>query len=407
MKHLFVWARLADGALRRVGELAMSEASPDGRFQAEFEYSNEWANDRNSFALDPESLPLNIGTRRFLSEQFQPPLAVFDDALPDDWGRRLLATALKLDGLKPTAMEMLLRMRGGGTGALLFSESAQPPESDSTVASTALTSLLDAAARFEKGDLPDNAQFRRLLDGSSRVGGARPKALVHDAQGEWLAKFPSASRDEGHDVVGLEATCLRLAARARLEVPESRLQTIGRKRVLLLRRFDVTAANGRLHMISLRTLCKERPGIFIQSYSELAAAIRKHSFKPLEDITTLFRHMVFNCAIGNVDDHSKNFWMLSSSAGFSLSPAFDLVPDITGRGEHTLMFEMSFGCPTHAALLAMGRRWGVKGAAEIIEQVVAAVETFSSLARDLKVAGGTKLANIDNDIKRRLKLIEG
>src|ERR1700681_3121215 len=77
--------------------------------------------------------------------------------------------------------------------------------------STALSKLQAAAAQFEAGTLPPGDDFRRLLEGSSRAGGARPRALVHDESGEWLAKFPSRARDDAYDVVGLEATCLTLA----------------------------------------------------------------------------------------------------------------------------------------------------------------------------------------------------
>jgi serine/threonine protein kinase HipA of HipAB toxin-antitoxin module len=55
--------------------------------------------------------------------------------------------------------------------------------------------------------------------------------------------------------------------------------------------------------------------------------------------------MAFNAAIGNVDDHLKNFWMLARSGGFRVAPAFDLVPDVSGRGEHTLSFQQGFACP--------------------------------------------------------------
>src|SRR5262249_38417522 len=153
-------------------------------------------------------------------------LAVFDDALPDDWGRRLLTQALKLEGRKPAPSEMLLKLRGQGTGALVFTETPTVEAVTATLETAQLTALLVAAAKFEKGTLPPGDAFRRLLEGSSRAGGARPKALVHDDRGEWLAKFPSASRDGAHDVVGLEATCLELARRAGLTVPASRLQAV-------------------------------------------------------------------------------------------------------------------------------------------------------------------------------------
>jgi serine/threonine-protein kinase HipA len=270
MIHLFVWVRCPDGAIQRVGELAMT--SPDrnsGRFESEFEYARTWAGRAGAFALDPVSLPLEL-TRRFRADMLYPPLAVFDDALPDDWGRRLLAAAIAADGGKPTVSEMLLRMRGGGTGALLFTATDEAPDADDSIVSTALAKLLTAAARFESGTLPQGDEFRRLLEGSSRAGGARPKALVHDESGEWIAKFPSRSRDDGYDVIGLEATCMTLARRAGLDVADSRLQTIGARRVLMVKRFDVAPEGGRFHMVSMRTLCKERPGIYVRGYSDLA-----------------------------------------------------------------------------------------------------------------------------------------
>src|ERR1700746_1682112 len=124
---------------------------------------------------------------------------------------------------------------------------------------------------LEAGTLAVDDEFRKLIEGSSRVGGARPRALAHNATGKWLIKFPSRVRDANHDVVGLEATCLSLGRHAGLEVPEARLLKLGTPRVLMVRRFDVTPRDGRLHMISMLTLCRERPGIYIHSYSELAS----------------------------------------------------------------------------------------------------------------------------------------
>jgi serine/threonine protein kinase HipA of HipAB toxin-antitoxin module len=69
----------------------------------------------------------------------------------------------------------------------------------------------------------------------------------------------------------------------------------------MVRRFDITPESGRLHMVSLRTLCLERSGIYVHDYSNLAQVVRKHSASPAADVAMLFRHMVFNAAVGNVD----------------------------------------------------------------------------------------------------------
>ena len=405
IKHIFVWVRRPEGAIRLVGELATT--APDrssGRFESEFEYSRAWVSESGAFALDPVSLPLDTA-RRFRAEMLYPPLAVLEDALPDDWGRRLLAAAITAEGGKPTLAEMLLRMRGGGTGALLFTATDTAPHPDQSVPSTALPKLLAAAAQFEAGTLPPGDEFRRLLEGSSRAGGARPKALVHDESGEWLAKFPSRARDDAYDVVGLEATCLTVARRAGLEVPESRLQAIGARRVLMVKRFDISAEGGRYHMVSLRTLCKERPGIYVHSYSDLAQVLRKHSASPADDLAALYRHMVFNAAIGNVDDHLKNFWMLVRHGGFRLAPAFDLVPDISGRGEHTLSFQQGFACPARAEMIALAAEWGVARAAGIVEDVVKATLGFATTARRLKVRNPSSLQEVCADVRRRTGLL--
>jgi serine/threonine-protein kinase HipA len=405
IKHIFVWVRRPERTIRLVGELATT--APDrnsGRFESEFEYTRAWASEAGAFALDPVSLPLDAA-RRFRAEMLYPPLAVFDDALPDDWGRRLLALGITADGGTPTSPEMLLRMRGGGTGALQFTATDTTPHPDQSVPSTALSKLLAAAAQFEAGTLPPGDEFRRLLEGSSRAGGARPKALVHDESGEWLAKFPSRARDDAYDVVGLEATCLALAQRAGLAVPESRLQTIGARRVLMVKRFDVSAEDGRYHMVSLRTLCKERPGIYVHGYSDFAQVLRKHSASPADDLAALYRHMVFNAAIGNVDDHLKNFWMLARPDGFRLAPAFDLVPDISGRGEHTLSFQQGFACPTGTEIIALADEWGVARAARIVEDVVMATSVFASVAGRLKVRHPGSLQKVCADVRRRTGLL--
>jgi serine/threonine-protein kinase HipA len=280
------------------------------------------------------------------------------------------------------------------------------PSPTTTLPTRSVSSLLSAAARFDAGTLAPGDAFRKLLEGSSRAGGARPKALVHDNEGEWLAKFPSRSRDGIFDVVGLEATCLQLARRAGLVVPDMRLQSVGRRRVLLVRRFDVTENRGRTHMISMRTLCRERPGVYVTSYADLALVLRKYSASPGEDVAALFRHMAFNAAIGNVDDHLKNFWMLNTPSGYRLAPAFDLVPDVAERREHTLSFLYDYGCPTREILLAIAKEWRVVRAEDCVNDVVQAVDKFRATARKLAVRRGKGLELISADVRRRVELLK-
>ncbi|EQD53342.1 amidophosphoribosyl transferase, partial [mine drainage metagenome] len=120
MKRLYVWVRTMDGSLSLAGEIATTDPVSGGRFESEFEYAAQWVRDPAAFPLDPVSLPLQPLGQRFRAEQLHPPLAVIDDALPDDWGRRLLAKALTMEGRSTSPPDMLLALRGEGTGALLF-----------------------------------------------------------------------------------------------------------------------------------------------------------------------------------------------------------------------------------------------------------------------------------------------
>ncbi len=405
MKRLYVWIRRPDGSSRLAGELGTTEPTTGGRFESEFEYAAEWTRDPGAFPLDPVSLPLQPPGHRFRAEQFHPPLSVFDDSLPDDWGRHLLARSLSLESRTPSPPEMLLALQGGGPGALMFTDRPSAPTEAATLPTQSLSGLLSAATRFEAGTLAPGDAFRRLLEGSSRAGGARPKALVHDEGGEWVAKFPSRTRDGIFDVVGLEATCLELARRAGLVVPDTRLQVVGRRRVLLVRRFDVTGRGGRTHMISMRTLCRERPGVYVTSYADLALVLRKYSASPAEDVAALFRHMAFNAAVGNVDDHLKNFWMLHGPSGYRLAPAFDLVPDIAERREHTLSFQYDYTCPTRDILLAVAKEWQVARARDCVDRVVQAARKFRATARRLAVRRGRGLDLIAADVQRRVELL--
>ncbi len=238
----------------------------------------------------------------------------------------------------------------------------------------------------------------------------RPKALLQIGTQAWLAKFPSAVLDEGYDIVGLEAATLTVAQRAGLEVPEHRLQTLSTgahpDRVLLVRRFDVLGADsgGRAHMASLRTLCRERPGAEALSYGELAAVVRKTSATPARDVEALFRHMVFNAAVGNTDDHLKNFWMLHTETGWALAPAIDLLPDVGQRREHTLSFDQFTVHPTRRALLDAAAHWGVGAAASLIDQVCAAVAQWSRVAESFQVQPHS-IEVCGRDIARRLALL--
>lgn len=360
---LTVFVTLPDAEQVRAGALDFGEILRGGRYRTSFEYDKEWLSHTSFFPLDPESL--NPGDNKtksrriFEAQRLTPPLSVFSDSLPDDWGRRLLVTQRQLTGVNQDDPYLLKEMGASPLGALSFFEQGAKPvrKTDCTEQVARLDELLGAAERFEQGDRSIDPPMLRLLTTGGTPGGARPKVLATSEDGQWIAKFPSKQKDDGIDVVGLEGACMTLAIKAGVDAARTAIKPFPRGNVLLVERFDLAPAGGRHHMISLRTLCKEGPGLYVLSYKEVMFKIRQHSCRPEEDVSKFFRQMVFNAVIGNTDDHLKNFAMIRDEEGYKLSKAFDLVPDILNKGEHTICFDLQ----PHTSgeeLVAIGSSWG-------------------------------------------------
>ncbi len=403
MLLLKVWLTLADGKQVQVGELAFTEPDSQGGFESEFAYRESWLSDPGVFSLDPESLPLDLGMNSTRSKNLFPPLAVFEDALPDSWGRQLLIAEHMLSRGHRGEPYLLRALGANGLGALRFSEQGMPCAVHHPPSTVMLGELVTAAEQYEAGcDLSDE-RIRRLLAAGSSPGGARPKVLVNSADGRWIAKLPS--RNDGRfDIVGLEAATMRTACHAGLEVPDTRLLHLENRKVLLVRRFDVTEAGGRRHVISLRTLCKEQPGRYSFGYSEIANVVRKHSSRPVRDVSRLYKQMIFNAVVGNTDDHLKNFWLYHDDAGWQLTPAFDLVPDVGEQVEHTLMFNLSATPPPAREFYEVAKAWGVPDCKKIAGDVVKAAPYFARYAAEALVPK-ENIRYFRCDIERRLEVI--
>jgi serine/threonine-protein kinase HipA len=68
----------------------------------------------------------------------------------------------------------------------------------------------------------------------------------------------------------------------------------------------------------------------MHSYLEIADAIRQMSAAPKEDLEALWRCIVFNVLISNVDDHLRNHaFLYMGLSGWRLAPAYDLNPTPT------------------------------------------------------------------------------
>jgi serine/threonine-protein kinase HipA len=397
-----VYVRMLSGAMRHAGEVVFLQSKTGAQFG--FKYVESWLDEPDSFDLDPRGAKRSIGRTEISGRVLRPELGFLNDALPDAWGRSLL----KLSGQDQDA-QLMRQIGGGALGALAFVDKGATPEIPSALAVQDLGELLAAAEAFERHETLDSPHLQRLLAAGSSPGGARPKALVADAEGLWLAKFPSRG-DENRDIVGLEAACLELARRAGMCVPENRLLKVGRRRVLLVRRFDVPEDRQRevdgwkcrRHGISMSTLMRELPTASNHSYTTMSEQLRLVSAKPAEDVTAFFRQMVFNAAIGNTDDHLRNFRLLHGEEGWGLAPAFDLLPDVGRMREHSMDFLYGRESPNQELVLEMARNWGVRSVGEIINQVCSAVDQYAAVCEEMGVPS-EDAALYQGSIDRRLK----
>ncbi|HUX57582.1 MAG TPA: HipA domain-containing protein [Bacteroidales bacterium] len=101
---------------RRIGKLALS---PDRRCL--FEYDPGWI--ATGFSVSPFYLPLKSGLFTARAEPFGGMFGVFDDSLPDGWGKLLVDRWLISRGINPASISLLERLSivgENGMGALVY-----------------------------------------------------------------------------------------------------------------------------------------------------------------------------------------------------------------------------------------------------------------------------------------------
>lgn len=377
-------------------------AAPDyrGYIHGEFRYHPDFLSHHLAFPLDPVSLPL----KETVFEAARPSgvFGVFEDSLPDDWGRRLLVKKKQLPRNRQTVPELLLAIANNGLGALTYGKLKGGIFSEETASVYKLNELLESAEKFEAGDYENDDIIEELMKAGSSPGGARPKVIVKDSQGsQWIAKFPS-SRDT-FSMVPIEFASMRLAEKAGITIPEIHTEICGSRKVLLVRRFDITDSGGRNHMISFQSLLKAE-NWYNFSYKDLAEVVRKYSVQPKTDLEMLYRQMVFNAYIGNTDDHLKNFMMIHKKNGYSLSPAYDLLPDITDSRSHVLNFDLDPTFPGRDILLKLGKKsFGLSLAECIHDEVLETVMDWKDLFEESGVPEN-EIKRIKRSIDRRLQI---
>lgn len=384
-----------NGQTRLVGLVRSNRAR--GKETVLFEYADPWLDDPEHFSLEP-ALALTRGT-------FAPPVGqmVFGsigDSAPDTWGRRLMQRAERrqaeregravrtlaeseyLLGVSDETRLGALRFRWAGEAEF------QAPIRAGVPALIELGRLLQITERIFR-DEETEEDLQLIFAPGSSLGGARPKASVIDQHGHLsIAKFPKET-DE-YSIETWEEIALRLAERTGIATPKHELIQVAGKAVLQSRRFD-RAGTSRIPFLSAMSMMAAKDGQR-GSYPEIVDSLTQHGAQAKTDAHALYRRVVFNVLISNVDDHLRNHGFLwLGKAGWSLSPAYDLNPvpaDIKARvlttnidlDEGTCSIDLLESAAEYFAL-------SMPKARAIIKEVAVVTTTWRDIAKEVGARG--------------------
>ncbi len=331
--EIFVWIWLPD-AMEPV--VAGKIIKADKRIL--FTYGQSYLDNPKAIAIYAYELPLQNGVqeKNFGTE---PMPGCIRDAAPDAWGRRVILN--KLLGAKGKAVdtgdldEFTYLMESGSDriGGLDFQLSAKNYEAR-LAGQASLEELMRSAELIEKG-MPLTPELAQAIHHGTSIGGARPKVLLNDDSVKYIAKF-SSSTDQ-YDVIKAEYIAMRLAHLCGLNVAGVKLEQASGKDVLLIERFDREFKNAgwvrKLMLSALTLLNLDEMTPHYASYEDLAEIIRHRFTHPKATLQEMFGRMVFNILCGNTDDHARNHAAFWDGNYLTLTPAYDLCPQMRQGGE--------------------------------------------------------------------------
>ena len=340
-----------------VGTLMMS---PDSE-SAVFQYADEWL--AHGFSVSPLELPLSNKLYIAPRAPFYGNFGIFEDSLPDGYGRYLLNRLLKAQGIDDFALSPLQRLAivgSAGMGALCYEPACSP------IAETILPEL-DELQQLALDVLSEKQTEGAdvLYFNSGNSGGCRPKCLLKQDGKEWLVKFRHTY--DPTDIGEQEYRYMQLAAKCGIEIPECRLI---QGKYFASQLFDRTESGERLHVATAAALLCENINPPKTDYKTLLSLTGFLTQSP-QQVEQMFRRMVFNVLIQNKDDHAKNFSFIWQTGQWHLAPAYDLLPNFEGyHGQHATSV-MGSGNPTEADMIAAGEtiRISARRGKQIIEEI--------------------------------------
>jgi serine/threonine-protein kinase HipA len=306
----------------------------------DFQYDPSWLAWEHAI---PVSLSLPLREDRYLGA---PVVAVFDNLLPDNEKiRGRVAARVDAEGID--AYSLLAAIGRDCVGALQFlPEGSEPPRpgeiEGEPLNDRAIAKILDDLTANPLG-LDDSEHFRISLAGVQD----KTAFLRHD--GQWLkpngttptthifkpqiGKVPGSTIDFSNSVEN-EYLCLTFLRALGFDTANVEIQTFGRKRVLVVERFDRTyARDGRLLRQPQEDFCQALSVPWAKKYENDGGPgiIDCLDLLGASDEVTLDRQAFMKAVIafwllGATDGHAKNFSVfLYPGSGFRLTPLYDVL----------------------------------------------------------------------------------
>ena len=369
---------------RKVGRLAFKDR------QVLFEYDASFI--ASGIEISPIKLALRPGVSIADTAIFDGLFGVFNDSLPDGWGRLLLDSTVEIYGIhrgQLTPLDRLAYVGRHGMGALSY----EPELGQQTIddAPLALDKLAEESAVVLAGENEEVFEELLRLNGSS--SGARPKIVVqvstdkkriiHGQQelqsgfAHWMIKFPSSQ--DARDVGAIEYAYSLMAKDGGVDMDETHLFRTKRNRYFGTKRFD-RDGDARIHMHSLGGLIHadhRSPSLDYDMVLRVTLAVTRN----IQDAEKVYALACFNVLAHNRDDHVKNFSLLLNPRNeWVFAPAYDLVFSYGPGGEQSMLVMGEGRNPGAAQLQALGKQHGIKNAPEILAKVERAVANWPRYA---------------------------
>lgn len=361
-----------------------------------FEYDSGFLS--RGLNISPFQLPLQQGVFSPKDRTFDGLYGVFNDSLPDGWGKLLLDRAVVSRGVpyqRLGPLDRLAHVGSQGMGALIYE-----PDYYDRVASEEAIHLDELDTKVQEVLSGDSQEvIDQLLELGGSSAGARPKILVGYNKQEdklisgrqvfpegyepWIIKFASAS--DQRNIGQIEYAYSLMAKSAGIDMPDTKLfQGAKGKSYFGVKRFD-RIEKRRTHMHTASGLLHADHRVPSLDYENLLRCTLALN-RDIREVEKVFRLACFNVFSHNRDDHSKNFSFLMNEKGeWSFAPAYDLTFSFGPGGEHSAMVMGEGRAPGRKHLLALAEKFQIKDAPEIIDKVVHTISHWKVYADEAEI----------------------